>query len=61
MNAPETETPNVKFSPLSIARTIWKRKVLVLGLWLVLTAAVVVIVARLPAVYQAEALILVDS
>jgi succinoglycan biosynthesis transport protein ExoP len=61
MNALETETPNVKFSPLSIARAIWKRKFLVLGFWLVLTAAVIVIVARLPAVYQAEALILVDS
>ena len=61
MSALETETPNVKFSPLSIARAIWKRKFLVLGFWLVLTAAVIVIVARLPAVYQAEALILVDS
>ena len=61
MSTPETETLNVKFSPLSIARTIWKRKGLVLASWLVLTAAVVAIVAGLPAVYQAEALILVDS
>jgi uncharacterized protein involved in exopolysaccharide biosynthesis len=61
MNTPETETANVKFSPLSIARTIWKRKGLVLGSWLVLSAAVIVIVAGVPAVYQAEALIQVDS
>ena len=61
MNAPETETQSVKFLPLSIARTIWKRKGLVLGSWLVLSAAVIVIVAGLPAVYQAQALILVDS
>jgi polysaccharide chain length determinant protein (PEP-CTERM system associated) len=62
MSAPETDDSlSVKFSPLSIARTIWKRKGVVLASWLAVTAAVVVIVARLPAVYQAEALILVDS
>jgi polysaccharide chain length determinant protein (PEP-CTERM system associated) len=61
MSTPQTTKPNVAFLPLSIARTIWKRKSLVFGFWAVLSTATFVIVARLPDVYQAEAVILVDS
>jgi succinoglycan biosynthesis transport protein ExoP len=61
MSIPQTPTPNVAFSPLSIARTVWRKKLLILGFWAVISTATFVIVARMPSVYQAEALILVDS
>lgn len=60
--------PNVKismiraqFSPLSIARIVWKRKISILFIWVLVSAAGVYQVKRLPSVYSAEALILVDS
>jgi len=44
-----------------MARTIWKRKFLILGVWTLLSIVIVVVVSRIPAVYQADALVLVDS
>lgn len=52
---------NPAFSPLSMARTLWKKKILILLTWIVLGAAAVVVVHQMPSVYTAEALILVDS
>jgi len=48
-------------SPLSVARMLWKRKLLILGVWAVFSAIAVAVVLKLPAIYSAEALILVDS
>src|SRR5262245_16037101 len=47
--------------PLSILRMLWKQRVAVLAVWLVLIVATFVIVKKLPAVYTAQALVLVDS
>ena len=49
-----------EFSPLSLLRALWKHKLLGGVVAAVVTVAGVVITYRLPAVYQAEALILVD-
>jgi len=49
------------FHPLSIMRMLWKQKLMVLAVWLLLAAAAVVGVLAMPAVYRAETLILVDS
>ncbi len=50
-----------EFSPLSVTRMLWKRKLLIGVASLIGCAAAIVIVQLLPPVYQAEALILVDS
>src|SRR5579862_5957135 len=50
-----------QFSPLSLARMVWKQKIYLVLMWLVISAIGVVIVHRLPAFYRAETLILVDS
>jgi polysaccharide chain length determinant protein (PEP-CTERM system associated) len=57
----ESSSGNPGLAPLSIARTIWKRKVCILSTGILLSAGAVAIVRRLPAVYVAESLILVDS
>jgi len=51
----------VALRPLSIARMLWKQRLTIAALWLLLGAATVVIILRLPAIYRAETLILVDS
>ena len=51
----------VDVSPLSLARMIWKRKLTILLIWAVITAITVVTVHRLPAIYTASALIILDS
>jgi polysaccharide biosynthesis transport protein len=58
-----TETPLVppEFSPLSIARMVWKRKWMILAVFALFSAGTVVYVSQIPAVYKAEAKILVDS
>lgn len=60
----ETEEPSSGhpgFSLRSIARTVWKRKVCIISIWILLSLAAVAIVRQLPPIYVAEALILVDS
>jgi succinoglycan biosynthesis transport protein ExoP len=47
--------------PLSLIRMVWKHKLLVVLLTLVLSSAAAVYIYRLPAVYRAEAVVLVDS
>ena len=57
---PEEES-SPAFSPLSIMRTLWKRRFCITAVWLVSSICAVVIIRRLPVVYMAEAVILVDS
>ena len=47
--------------PLSIARAIWKQKFALITLWVVLSVVAALVVYRLPPVYRAETVILVDS
>ena len=60
-----TPSQSVKFlagvGPLSILRMLWKRKIAIVLLWLVVSGIAALVAFRLPAVYSAEALILVDS
>ena len=61
---PEEEEPasgHPGFSLRSIARTVWKRKFCIVAAWILLSLVTVGVVRRLPAVYLAESLILVDS
>src|SRR3954452_22643380 len=53
--------PSPMMSPLSIARTLWKRKVAILATWITLSAGVLAVVWKWPAIYESEALIVVDS
>jgi len=55
------EESHPAFSPRSILRTLWKRRYWIAAVWLIITAFAASIVRRLPAVYVAEAVILVDS
>lgn len=59
--AEEPSSGNPGLSPLSILRTIWKRKVRIMAAWVLFSACAVVVVRLLPAVYEAETKVLVDS
>lgn len=48
-------------SPLSFVKAVWNHKYVCLPLWLLLTTMVAFVVHRLPAVYRAEAAVLVES
>jgi len=50
-----------EFLPLSIVRALWKRKLWVLVLWLLVSAATVPLVRRLPVVYRAQSVILIEG
>jgi len=50
-----------RFLPLSIIRMLWKQRWLALLIWIVISAIAYLIVHSLADVYQAEAIILVDS
>jgi succinoglycan biosynthesis transport protein ExoP len=57
-------TPNklgAQFSPLSIVRAIWKHWLLLAVVTVTLSAGTIAYVYRMPPIYRAEALILVDS
>jgi polysaccharide biosynthesis transport protein len=58
---PEEEGGHPGLSLPSIFRSIWKRKVRIAAVWIVLTVAALAIVRMLPAVYLAEAVVLIDS
>jgi succinoglycan biosynthesis transport protein ExoP len=47
--------------PLSLIRMVWKHKLLIGIVTTVITLAAAVVIARLPAIYRAEAVVLVDS
>jgi len=53
--------PQPRFLPRSIARMLWKQRWLALAIWIGVTALAYLIVHGLADVYQAEAVILVDS
>jgi polysaccharide biosynthesis transport protein len=48
-------------SPLSILRMLWKRRLLFFAVWLTISALTYVGVKRIPSLYKAEAVVLVDS
>ena len=49
------------FSPLSILRTIWKRKIRIVVAWIFFTICAVAVVRMLPTIYMAETVVLIDS
>src|ERR1035437_9638394 len=49
------------FSPLSILRTIWKRKIRIIAAAVFFTLCAVAVVRMLPPVYLAETVVLIDS
>jgi polysaccharide biosynthesis transport protein len=51
----------IPLQPLSLMRMFWKHKILFLLTWLVIAAGGAAIVRSLPAVYQADTVILVES
>jgi protein tyrosine kinase modulator len=50
-----------EFLPLSIARSLWKRKLWALATWLLISAVTVPVVRSLPTVYRAESVILIEG
>ncbi len=61
MKQSKPDGPLPQFLPRSIARMLWKQKVFVIVTWFCLSAAAVFVIHRLPSIYAAETLILVDS
>src|SRR3954453_4897540 len=63
--APDAKTTAVFFgfdlSPMSLVRMLWKSKLIILVIWAVVTAITVVVVQRIPAIFTASALIILDS
>lgn len=57
----DSTPPRPEFSRLSIARMVWKRKLFIGCLWILLAGGTVAVVWNLPTVYLSEAIILVDS
>src|SRR5215475_8977643 len=58
---PQKSTFAAAISPLSIVRMLWKRKIAIVLLWSIVSAIAYFVVKRIPAMYKAETLILVDS
>src|SRR5258708_3889081 len=61
--SPPSDSPawQIAFHPLSLAKALYRRQLVVGGVWLLLSLGVVAAVTRMEAVYRAETLILVDS
>ena len=57
----EPESANPAFSPLSILRTLWKRKIRIVSAWILLAGIGAAVVRMLPAVYLSEAVVLIDT
>src|SRR6516162_2683784 len=47
--------------PLSILRTVWKRRVRIVAAWALFALVTVAVVRQLPLVYLAESVVLIDS
>ena len=60
MTAPRS-SPTLVASPLSIARMLWKRKLAIGIVWCAVSIVTPLVVSRIPSIYKAEAVILVDS
>ena len=54
-------TIGTQFSPLSVARVLWKNRMGIVVLWAVLSALAFLLVAGRPNIYRAEAVVLVDT
>jgi polysaccharide biosynthesis transport protein len=52
---------NFRLGPLSVARMFWKRKILFLLIWIVASGIGVAVVLRLPTIYRADTVIMVES
>lgn len=61
MDVVEQRQIRSEFMPLSILRALWKRKILIVSIWLVVCAIGAVVVYRLPAVYQARSVVLIEE
>lgn len=61
MTSQKTPFVRPEFSPLSVARMLWKRKLLIVVIWFSVGLTAAVVVSRLTPSYYAEALIMVDS
>ena len=55
-----TRLPFPTLVPLSVARMLWNQKFTILAGWILLSTCAFYVVKRLPSVYSAEAVILVD-
>ncbi|HVX68029.1 MAG TPA: GNVR domain-containing protein [Bryobacteraceae bacterium] len=56
----KSKLPIPQLAPLSVARMIWKQKFVIAATWAVLAGAGAYVISRLPDVYSAEAVVLVD-
>jgi polysaccharide biosynthesis transport protein len=61
MPPPKSENNYAQFSILSLARMCWMHRWAIALVWAAFTAATLVVVYRLPAIYAAEALVLIDA
>jgi polysaccharide biosynthesis transport protein len=61
MPLPKADLTHAQFSLLSLARMCWMHRVGILVGWSLFTALAVAIVYRLPAIYSADALVLIDA
>ena len=61
MLLPNTQTPALVISPLTLARMVWKHKFSIFAVWFVLGIISYFVVRSIPPLYKAEAMILVDS
>jgi polysaccharide biosynthesis transport protein len=58
---PPPPPPALAYSPLSVLKAIWNHKLLAVVCWAAITACVVVVVHRLPAIYSADAIVQVEQ
>jgi len=61
MPQPKADYSYAQFSLLSLARMCWKHRWGIVVGWVVFTAAAAAVVYRMPAIYAADALILIDA
>jgi polysaccharide chain length determinant protein (PEP-CTERM system associated) len=61
VSEPTEKTQRIQFSLPSLAEAIWKQKVSIGTVWLTVSLFAIIIVHLLPPVYQAEALVLLES
>jgi succinoglycan biosynthesis transport protein ExoP len=61
VNLPLFDTMQTGLNPRSVLRALWKRKFVIVLLWVAGSAATIAIVASLRSIYSAEALVLVQS
>ena len=60
MESYEEPQPRIEFMPLSILRALWKRGLLIIVCWLLISIAGAVVIYSMPAIYQAKTIILIE-